>query len=189
MTLYCLIRTHIVFARLLIRRCCSIWLRRSVCNMLFSMHGAISLAGPAPGRPRYARALSCDISWLLAASFGLISCLPDCSSAAAARFGYAGACATCYFARGARVLAAPGRYARAPSCRVTPHDPLLPHSDSYRVCQIAHVPLLLDLATQERVQHAIFNARPVRASALVRPFVTPGCLVLARIVQGLLISP
>ena len=43
--------------------------------------------------------------------------------------------------------------------RATLHDPWLPCSDSYHVCQSAHAPLLLDLATQERVQRAIFDAR------------------------------
>ena len=73
--------------------------------------------------------------------------------------------------------AAPGTRERP---RATLRDPWLPCSDSYRVCQSAHAPLLLDLATQERAQHAIFDARrhfargaragrprPVRASALV----------------------
>ena len=85
--------------------------------MLFSIHGAISLAGPAPG------------------THGLPL--------------------------------------------VTLYNPWLPYPDSYCVCQIAHAPLLLDLATQERVQRAIFDARrhfargaragppPVRACALV----------------------
>ena len=59
-TLRCFALTHIVSVRLNIRHCCLIWLRRSVCNLLFSTHGAISLAGPAPGRPRYARAPSYD---------------------------------------------------------------------------------------------------------------------------------
>ena len=35
--------------------------------------------------------------------------------------------------------------------RVTLRDTLLPRSDLYRVCQSARAPLLLDLATQDRV--------------------------------------
>jgi hypothetical protein len=35
--------------------------------------------------------------------------------------------------------------------RVTLRDPLLPRSDLYRVCLSARAPLLLDLATQDRV--------------------------------------